>query len=259
VPFAVADPRLNCDVSDRQGRQHNNVYRVSRWDASGPTVTSGGGPSSGGVMVADPRAKWMKPGAYHNIYRVTQWSSPSLTVTGGSRPAAGCVSIADPRPKAWLSGRRHFNSGGHYGVASWDQASGAVVGHAKHDTGVFSVADPRFGGLPAPDDQPDPAPVIISLDGSWHRPLTTLECAAIQGFPVESVLGGSLVLDGGSHTAWRERIGNAVPPPAAAALGSVMAQTILLTRGGSSFMLSSAPIWVQPLAIALALDTGRTT
>lgn len=55
--------------------------------------------------------------------------------------------------------------------------------------------------------------------------------------------------------AWRERIGNAVPSDAAAAIASVMGKTLLLAWAGESFMLSMEPIWVQPLAIAMAVDT----
>jgi len=61
-------------------------------------------------------------------------------------------------------------------------------------------------------------------------------------------------LDGTSHSGWRERIGNAVPPPAAAAIASVMGQTLLLARAGESFALSAIPVWVRPVATALAVQ-----
>lgn len=50
---------------------------------------------------------------------------------------------------------------------------------------------------------------------------------------------------------WRERIGNAVPPPAAAAIAGVMGTTLLLAWSGETFVLSNQPIWVQPVAVAL--------
>ena len=53
------------------------------------------------------------------------------------------------------------------------------------------------------------APVIITLDETWHRPMTALELAALQGF------GPDLVLSSSRETAMREDIGNAVPPPSA--------------------------------------------
>lgn len=50
----------------------------------------------------------------------------------------------------------------------------------------------------------------------------------------------------------RTRIGNAVPKLAAQAIGEVMGTTLLLATAGETFMLSAMPIWVQPMAIAIA-------
>ena len=57
-----------------------------------------------------------------------------------------------------------------------------------------------------------------------------------------------------SDSAWRERIGNAVPPPAAQAIAGVMGQTLLLAWSGETFVLDAMPIWVQPVAVAVALS-----
>ena len=95
--------------------------------------------------------------------------------------------------------------------------------------------------------------IIRALDNTWHRPFTTLELAALQGLvdPEEH-----LELEGLSDSAWRERIGNAVPPPAAQAIAGVMGQTLLLAWSGETFMLNAMPIWVQPVAVALSLAGG---
>ena len=76
--------------------------------------------------------------------------------------------------------------------------------------------------------------VIRALDDTWHRPFTTLELAALQSLvdPEEF-----LELDGLSDSAWRERIGNAVPRDAAAAIAGVMGRTLLLAATGQTFML----------------------
>ncbi|HMG49920.1 MAG TPA: hypothetical protein VK597_04950 [Inquilinus sp.] len=91
------------------------------------------------------------------------------------------------------------------------------------------------------------------LDGTWHRPFTTLELAAIQGLiePEEH-----LQLDGMSDSAWRERIGNAVPPPAAEAIASVMAMSLLLAEAGETFALRNEPIWVRPIVAGVATAQG---
>jgi hypothetical protein len=126
-----------------------------------------------------------------------------------------------------------------------------VVGRSKWDCGPFSVADQR---LPSAHDR---GPwLILSVQGAWHRPFTTWELAALQGFPLYLADGRPLALDGDSDTGWRTRIGNAVPPPAAEAIGSVMLETLLRQQLRVSFILSAAPIWVQPLATALSVAGG---
>ncbi len=61
-------------------------------------------------------------------------------------------------------------------------------------------------------------------------------------------------LDGLSDSAWRERIGNAVPPDAAQAIAETMGRTLLMAWSGESFLLSAEPIWVQPIAVALSVQ-----
>lgn len=73
-----------------------------------------------------------------------------------------------------------------------------------------------------------------------------------QGEPVAWV-----ELDGLSDQAWRERIGNAVPPAAAEAIAQVMGTTLLLAEAGETFMLSNMPIWVQPVAVALSVSISQ--
>lgn len=62
------------------------------------------------------------------------------------------------------------------GVAAWDKHIGAVSASACHDNGSWSVADPR--ALPAANDKLVCS--IVAEDGTWHRPFTTLELAALQ-------------------------------------------------------------------------------
>jgi hypothetical protein len=63
-----------------------------------------------------------------------------------------------------------------------------------HAQGAAVVADPR---LPAATDQG--VWLIVAEDGTWHRPLTTLELAALQGFPTTLPDGAPLVLAGRSQ------------------------------------------------------------
>ena len=131
-------------------------------------------------------------------------------------------------------------------MVPWETPAGAVTGSAAHDNGAHSVADPRL-----PDATEQLVALILAEDGTWHRPFTTLELAALQGLvdPDEH-----LELEGRSDCAWRERIGNAVPSPATAAIASVMGQALILAWSGETFVLDAAPIWVRPLMAAVAVD-----
>jgi site-specific DNA-cytosine methylase len=181
-------------------------------------------------------------------YAVTDFNGSTGTVISGSTTGQGAFAVADPRAMSREKGDA-FLTGGHYGVLDWNEHCGAVSSAACHDNGRFSIADPR---IPAPDEKL--IAIIRSLDGTWHRPFTTLELAALQGLvdPEEQ-----LELDGLSDQAWRERIGNAVPAPAAQAIASEMGRTLLLAWTGSTMSLALTPIWVRPVAVALSVARGE--
>jgi hypothetical protein len=177
--------------------------------------------------------------------------------------AGGALAVADPRTGLTRAKGDHYLTAAHYGVVPWAESCGAVSAAAGHDNGKWSVADPRASCFltgnetneadEMPDQNTNLVAVIRALDNTWHRPFTTLELAALQGLvdPEEH-----LELEGLSDSAWRERIGNAVPPPAAQAIAGVMGQTLLLAWSGETFMLNAMPIWVQPVVIALSVVGG---
>jgi site-specific DNA-cytosine methylase len=235
--YSVADPRHLGPA------KHSNEFRIVPFDSYAQAVTSAHG---SGQAVADPRPNWEN--RYGNL-AVMEWEKHANTViAGGKGVQGGYMSVADPRPTNQRSKGDHYLTNGHYGVVEWEGQTGAVSAAAGHDNGRWSIADPR---LPAPNDKL--TCVIRSLDGTWHRPFTTLELAAIQSLVDPEDF---LELDGLSDQAWRERIGNAVPPAAAQAIAEVMGTTLLLAWSGETFTLSSQPIWVQPFAIALNLAQG---
>lgn len=218
--FAVADPRFTLGEN-----AHRNKYAVRDWAKPGATVIGATRPGSGAPGVADPRVG----NAFDAGYAVLRWDDPSRTVAGKSAVGCGAYSVADLRvgcaPRA-----------GAYGVLRWDEAARVVTGSLSIDNGAAAVSDPR---------KPPPfIPVIIAADGTWHRPLTTLELAALQGFPLV-VNGEPLKLAGNSHSGWRERIGNAVPAPAARAIAEKM--LLALAEGTlGTFSLSGDAVWVHP-------------
>lgn len=237
----VQDPRID-------GVRHNNVFRIVEWTETSPAVTAGGHPTSGGMGVADPRFE-NSQGEHTGKYSVQKWSSPSKTVTGSDRIGSGALCIADPRLLVQRGKGDNYLTAGHYGVVGWDQTCGAVSSAAGHDNGRWNVADPRL-----PEANEKLVTVIRSLDGTWHRPFTTLELAALQSLIDPDDM---FDLDGNSHSAKRERIGNAVPPAAAQAIADLMGQTLLLAWSGQSFALSAQPIWVQPIAVALSVKPAE--
>lgn len=232
--YTVADPRHSGPA------KHNNEFRIVPWDDAAGAVTSAHGT---GQCVQDPRSTTGFEGA--GKYRITGFDEPSGTVIARSDSGQGAFAVADPRPGMRRERGDAYLTGGHYGVVGWDQPSGAVSAAAGHDNGRWSVADPR---MPAANEKT--VAVIRALDGTWHRPFTTLELAVLQSLvePEEQ-----LELDGLSDQAWRERIGNAVPPDAAQAIAEVMGTTLLLAESGETFQLSSTPVWVRPIAIALTV------
>ncbi|WP_042978398.1 DNA cytosine methyltransferase [Burkholderia sp. AU4i] len=238
-------------------------YKVTDWAGHAGTVI--GGDDQGAYAVADPRSTTGFEGA--GKYRITGFDEPAGTVIARSDSGQGAFAVADPRTSMRRKRGDAYLTGGHYGVVEWGQPSGAVSAAAGHDNGRWSVADPR---LPAASAKL--VAVIRALDGTWHRPFTTLELAALQSLVDPEQLqidaehddwarqraaatgnGFPFKLDGDSDSAWRERIGNAVPRDAAEAIAEVMGTTLLLAESGETFQLSSTPVWVRPVAIALTL------
>lgn len=97
--------------------------------------------------------------------------------------------------------------------------------------------------------------VLVSKDGTWHRPLTTLELAILQSFPAK-VDGKPLdfgVPDGArgrkadrAVTAQREVIGNAVPPKCAQGMAEQMLLSLMVATGATpSLGTFGSAIWVR--------------
>lgn len=231
--LSVADPRPSGKVF--------SGYGVTHWDESARTIAGESFPSNGVFSVADPRSNNWAGGKY----RVTAFDESAGTVIGGSTTGQGAFAVADPRSGlSRVQGDAYLTSG-HYGVVPWDKSAGAVTASLKHDSGPGNVADPRL-----PDANDKVTAVIRSLDDCWHRPFTTFELAALQGL-IDP--GERFEMDGQSDSAWRERIGNAIPAPAAEAIFGVIGTTLLLAWSGETFVLGSTPIWVRDIAVALSV------
>lgn len=184
------------------------------------------------VDIADPRTGF-KENTHRNIYRVQKWDERGKTITGAMRPNNGAPSIADPRVNC-------KPRSGVYGVMKWNEPAKTVIGSADVHAGTAAVADPRV-----PADNETGTWVIISEDGTWHRPLTTLELAVLQGFPLTLADGEVFEMAGNSDARWRERIGNAVPVQSATAIANTMLRSLLANAKGD-WLMSADEIWVVP-------------
>lgn len=249
--YSVADPRITTKDSGFE------TLGVTPWESPARTVTGTARPSNGRFSVADPRIgasaaadvlKGTPRSTFANNYRVRGWEQPAATVIGASRPGSGAQSVADPRTFSVDDVRCPEQRAGAYGVLQWAGPAHTVTGAARIDNGTWSIADPRLPEA-APvaienlDATPEEPPVIVSPDGTWHRPLTTLELAVLQGFP--ATFDGAPLELAGSLTSCRMRIGNAVPPPASKAIASQMLVCLVHADLGR-FALSNDAVWVDP-------------
>jgi site-specific DNA-cytosine methylase len=244
--LAVADPRAQTGFAGK------GKYRITGYEEPAGTVIAGSTTGQGAFAVADPRGG-EDASRLHGKHRVEDWQDPSRAVIAGRDN--GAAAVADPRPDSFRDGRDHYTTQGHYGVVGWEETSNAVPGYAKHDRGSWSVADPRDQEGDESEDLPKPGDRlvarIVARDGTWHRPFTTLELAALQSIFDP---GDIFDLEGGSDQMRREWIGNAVPSAAAKGMAETIGETLLLAEAGETFTLSSREIWVRPLALALSVD-----
>lgn len=241
---SVADPRTITPGA------WGNVDRVLAFDQPAHTITTSPAPSSGRPSVADPRL----PGTFRNVERVLAMDEPARPVTGGTHPSNGRPSVADPRVDVSTA----YDAG--YGVLGWDQPSRTVAGTQAAGTGAYAVADPRELGfvegvrilsldeamaLDLDASKPPPfTPVIVADDRTWHRPLTLLELAALQGIPTE--LDGKPLSLSGTRTERAEHIGNAVPVGTATAIAERMLVALVEGALGTMSLSSGGDVWVEP-------------
>jgi hypothetical protein len=196
-------------VSQRAGRQ-NGGWGVNDWEEPSHTVVAAASPGNCWLSTTDPRLT-CEPRTGN--YGVRGWKEASVTVIGQARIDTRAWAVADPRSTC---ARRD----GAMGVRAWDEHSITVIAHGSMHNGPWQVGDVRVGDGDADLARPthelieidpptivgetmldlsDKRPVhlvIRAADGTWHRPFTTLELLALQGFPVKFTDGSWVDLDG---------------------------------------------------------------
>ena len=188
-----------------------------------------------------------------DAYGVTPFDREVATVTGHFKVDNSRAAVADPRPAP-----------PPYVVLSHEETQRIVDGEVAVP---FAIVDPSHPGEPLAivEDLKRPpfrwvetkgnggkvtrkretvALVLIAADGTWHRPLTTLELAVLQAFPARH--RGKPLDFGGGTTAQREVIGNAVPPAVAKAMAEQMLTSLLVSRTvGFALGDAGSPVWVR--------------
>lgn len=229
---SIGDPRLTTKEPI-----FNHAYRVTRFDEPAGTITGGHGPSNGGTCIAEVRLKHSpRPGAYR-ILRMNE-TAPTIVGAASVGTSNGPQAVADHR----LGCRPRGNTKGPLGVQEWEKPASTVFGSLDVHSGPGAVSDPR---IPGNNERPDLPPVIVALDGTWHRPLTTLELLTLQSFPVRFADGTPVVLAGKNDSKWRERIGNAVPPDASRGIHEQILLALVQNHVGETYTLGMTDIWVR--------------
>lgn len=248
LPDGITDPSSTCD-------RREGSMGVTAWDQPTHPIIGAASVQNTALQVADPRVRY-RAGRQSGGYGINAWHQPAHTIVGDATVAASWASVADPRltcaPRS-----------GAYGITDWEVESATVIGHASHDNAAACVADPRthvtpthelllddasgelrLVGPPVDVAARTPAQLVIqALDGTWHRPMTTLELAALQGFPVRQ--GDTWLTLSGTKAEQRKKIGNAVPPPTARAIAESILRSLEASRTGA-LLMSGHPVWVQP-------------
>lgn len=237
--FSVPDPRVSAEY-------RNGTLGVGDPDQPGKTVVASADIwAPGESSTPDPRVG--RP-YFNDSYGVQDPAEPSGTVTSDARASKGAFSVPDVRVKPSFEG--------NYGVVDPDEPGGAVTGSAEASTGRFSLPEPRVAEV-RPAFWPEGVPIVLSPHtGCMHRPLTTLELMALQGFvetaggiePLFDLLGGqrlSTPTSRDTQAAWRGRIGNAVPTEGARGMCETILMTLLANEAGQQ-PLPATPVWVKP-------------
>ena len=246
---SVADLRLVASAYPR-------AYGVLALTEPFATVTGNAAPGGLACSVADLRIT-CDPWRNSGVLGVLAWGRPSYCVTGALDLWAGFAAVADPRVVEPLAPVVEAVAAVETLVACSRRA--APRARRRGDASAAPPlapcwsSDPRIPCNPRLvvrwhqrdlDAPPPYLPVLAGRgDGSWHRPITLLERAALQGLPTQ-VRGRPLELEG-TLSQVAKQIGNAVPVGAASAIASEMLRTLILASTGAFMLSSTTGVWVK--------------
>ena len=237
--FALLDVRLTCDV-----RENSGAYGVLDPARAAYTVTAWGDINNGRFAYADAR-----PQAPHAARRDVVALVVGMLAPEPADYTHDAADLPAPTPAPTKARRRKVRRVAAPGARARRRGGR----HALLDVLTFA-ADPRVPGNPELalrfpvtrlDQPPLFVPVLPTASGCWHRPLTIWERFALQSFPLYDAAGRAIVLSGNDVTAWSERVGNAVPPLTAKAVGEEFLRTLLSAEAGVFELSSGGGAWVR--------------
>lgn len=272
---SVADPRVaETAISERKSRK-NGGRGVEAWDKPAHSILGEGSVENCRVSTADPRLG-CEP--RKGVYGVNDDEAPAATVLGHHRHDNATGSVTDPRVGK-VAGWRSDPHRSTLGVVDSAGPAPTIRGHHHARNAPAALTDDRGWPIPThefviedgefvlygpPVDIASKKPCIMVIrapDGTWHRPMTDRELAALQGFPLDCYLEGpSSTRPKRKATATRpaepaqpgrrEHIGNAIPPPTAEAIGKMILECLRSTE--DAVFLRGGDFWVQPVEEARA-------
>ena len=230
---STVDPRLSCTP-------RATAYGLTPEDQPSGTILGAQGHDNAASSALDPRLGHVP---YKDSYGVQDEREPASVVRGEHTIRQAPGAVVDAR-----IGKRKAKPAKDYGVR-YDERGWPIATHelVRLDDGRFVLYGPP---LDFSKKRPVTGVIIRSYDGTHHRPLTTAELARIQGFPVGFEFCGPMscgddIYDGTPQTGQRKRVGNAVPPPTARAIGQECMATLIASANGG-FRLAGGDIWTQP-------------
>lgn len=124
---------------------HGSIYRMTRFDDVGPTVTGAHRPNNGAVSVADPKLP-ERESRHPGAYRIVKHDETGPCVTG-TRFGSGAIAVADPMVND-RDGQRRSNG---YPVRGYDDQAHTITAEDSLGSGGQSIADPKVNTDLMPD------------------------------------------------------------------------------------------------------------
>ncbi len=226
---STQDVRLGCSP-------RNGAYGVAAADQPARTVLGAHAVDNAQGTVVDARLGYA---TRRGAFEVQAADAPARTVRGHHEIRQAPAAVQDQRVRR--PGKPARDEALRAAI-EYDEQGWAIPTHklVRRDDGAFVLYGPRI------DWANKAAKVhmcIESHDGTWHRPLTMRELAALQSFPHDFVFCGPRTTTE-TGTGQAKRIGNSVPVAAARAIAEQVMIALVASDSGQVGLATTA-VWVE--------------